>query len=110
MLNQSTGLEFNSKGYLLDFTAWNKEFAIDLAKQHGVDLTDCHWLIIQYLRDYYTDYGIAPEPRIIVKILSKQINPDAPCTKKHLEGLFGPGGCKLACKIAGLPNCHCSGV
>ena len=96
MLNQSTGLEFNSKGYLLDFTAWNKEFAIDLAKQHGVDLTDCHWLIIQYLRDYYTDYGIAPEPRIIVKNLSKQINPDAPCTKKHLEGLFGPSGCKLA--------------
>ena len=35
MLNKNTDLEFNSKGYLLDFTAWNKEFAIYLEKQHG---------------------------------------------------------------------------
>ena len=110
MLNQSTGLEFNSKGYLINFDAWNKDFATKLAKEHDLDLTDCHWLIINYLRDYFSEYGIAPEPRVIIKNLSNQINPTAPCTRKHLEGLFAQGGCELACKIAGLPTCHCMGV
>ena len=110
MINQTAGLEFNSKGYLLNFEAWNREFAVELAKEHGVELTDCHWLIINFLRDYYLEYDIAPEPGEIIKRLSKQINPTEPCTRKHLEGLFAQGGCELACKIAGLPNCHCRGV
>lgn len=110
MLNQSTGQEFNSKGYLVNFDAWDTDFARNLASDHGLGLTDCHWLIINFLREYYSEYGIAPEPGIIVKTLSEKITPDAPCTRKHLEGLFAEGGCELACKIAGLPNCHCRGV
>jgi TusE/DsrC/DsvC family sulfur relay protein len=110
MLNQSRDLEFNSKGYLVNFDAWNRDLAIQLAKEHDIELTDCHWLIINFLRDYYMEYDIAPEPRIIIKSLGKQINPTEPCTKKQLEGLFAQGGCELACKIAGLPNCHCKGV
>ncbi len=110
MLEQSTGLEFNSKGYLVNFDAWDKDLAVQMAKEHGVDLSDCHWLIINFLRDYYTEYGIAPEPRTIIKSLSEQISPHIPCTRRNLEGLFADGGCELACKIAGLPNCHCRGV
>ena len=110
MLDQSVNLELNSKGYLVNFDAWSKNFAITMANEHDLDLTDCHWLIIDFLRDYFSEYGIAPEPGVIIKRLSTQINPDAPCTRKHLEGLFGEGGCELACKIAGLPNCHCRGV
>jgi tRNA 2-thiouridine synthesizing protein E len=107
---QNTNLEFNNKGYLVNFDAWTKDFAIDMAEEHGLELTDCHWLVINYLRDYQAEYDMAPDPRVIIKNLSKEINPTAPCTRKHLEGLFGEGGCKLACKIAGLPNCHCRGA
>ena len=107
MLNQNTQLETNSKGYLTDFDAWNKEYAIDMASEHGLELTECHWKVIGFLRDYWAEYALAPDPRQIIKKLSKQINPGAPCTRAHLEGLFGAGGCKLACKIAGLQNCHC---
>lgn len=110
MLNQNTGLELNTKGYLINFDAWDKNFAIKLAKEHDLELTECHWLVINFLRDYQSEYGLAPDPREIIKKLSKQINPAAPCTRKHLEGLFGQGGCELACKIAGLPNCHCRGA
>ena len=110
MLNQSANLELNTKGYLVDFDAWNNDFAIEMAKEHGLVLEDCHWLVINFLRDYQLEYGIAPDHREIIKKLSKQNNPAAPCTRKHLEGLFGQGGCKLACKIAGLPDCHCRGV
>lgn len=110
MLNQSSGLELNDKGYLVDFDAWNRGFAVTLAKEHDLELTDCHWLIVDFLRDYFSEYRIAPEPAVIIKNLSSKISPDAPCNRKHLEGLFAGGGCELACKIAGLPDCHCRGV
>lgn len=110
MLNQSTSLELNSKGYLANFDAWNQDFAIEMAKEHGLVMTECHWLVINFLRDYQSEFGLAPDHREIIKKLSKQINPTTPCTRKHLEGLFGEGGCKLACKMAGLPDCHCRGA
>ena len=110
MLNQNVKYEFNTKGYLINFDSWNKDFAIELAGEHGLELTECHWHVIGFLRDYQSEYGIAPDPREIIKKLSKQINPNTPCTRSHLEGLFGAGGCKLACKIAGLQDCHCRGV
>jgi len=110
MLSQSANLRFNSMGYLVDFNAWNRDFAIELAKENDLDLTDRHWLIINFLRDYQSEYGIAPDEREIIKKLSKQISPTVSYNRKSLEGLFGQGGCKLACKIAGLPNCHCRGV
>ena len=110
MLDQNSGLELNSDGYLVNFDAWNKEFAKELANASGIELTDCHWHVINFMRDYQSEYGIAPDPREIIKQLSKEISPTMPCTKKHLEGLFGEGGCKLACKIAGLPNCHCRSI
>ena len=51
MLNQSGGLELNNKGYLINFYAWNWDVAIELAKENDLDLTDRHWLIINFLRD-----------------------------------------------------------
>ena len=110
MLNQNTAFDLNTDGYLINFDAWNEDFAIQLAKDNSLDLTDCHWHVINFLREYQLEYGVAPDPREIIKKLSKKINPTAPCTKQHLEGLFGEGGCKLACKIAGLQNCHCRSV
>jgi TusE/DsrC/DsvC family sulfur relay protein len=104
---QNANLELNNKGYLVNFDAWTREFAMDMAQEHGIELTDCHWLVINFLRDFQAEYGVAPDHREIIKKLSKQINPTTPCTRKNLDKLFGDGGCKLACKIAGLPDCHC---
>ncbi len=110
MLNQGKSLELNSKGYLVDFDAWDRDFAIKMAKDNNVVLTECHWLVINCLRDYQAEYGIAPEHREIIKRLSEHADPSTPCTKNHLEGMFGEGGCDLACRMAGLPDCHCRGV
>lgn len=111
MLSPNDDLEFNSKGYLVNFDAWSRDFAISIAKEHNLELTECHWHIINFLRHYYTEFGIAPDPREIIKKLGKTLKSDnIPCSKKRLENLFSTGGCKLACKIAGLPDCHCRGV
>ena len=48
MLNKSANLGFNSKGYLVNFYAWDEDFAIKLAKENGLYLTGYHWLIINF--------------------------------------------------------------
>lgn len=106
---QLSAYETNSEGYLSNFETWDKAYAEALAEENGIELDECHWHVINFMRDYWTEFGIAPDPREIVKKLSQQINPGAECTRSHLEGLFGEGGCKLACKIAGLQDCHCRG-
>ena len=77
MLNQNIGLELNTKGYLVNFDAWNEDFAIKLAKENDLSLTGYHWLIINFLRDHHSEYGVAPDHREIIKKLGKQINPIA---------------------------------
>ena len=110
MLDQSVNLELNNKGYLVNFDAWSEDFAIELAKEHGLVLTDDHWMVINFLRDYQSEYGIAPDHREVIKKLNKQISLSDPYTRKRLGDLFGKDGCNLACRIAGLPNCHCRGA
>lgn len=108
MLNSIVGVEVNNKGFLVNFDDWNKEVAQALAKEFKLELTECHWMVINFMRDYFMEYGIAPEPREVIAKIGKQINPHVKCNKKHLEGLFG-GGCKQACQIAGLPHTYCRG-
>ena len=71
MLNQNTNFELNDKGYLVNFDDWDKDYAIHMAEENNIVLTDCHWLVINCLRDYQAEYGIAPDHREIIKRLSK---------------------------------------
>jgi tRNA 2-thiouridine synthesizing protein E len=107
MNHSITGAEFNSKGYLKSFNAWNRDIALAIADEFNLRMTECHWKVVNFLREYYMEYEIAPMPREIIRRIGKQIEPHANCSKKQLESLFAEGGCKLACKIAGLPDSYC---
>ena len=41
----------NDQGYLLDLDEWNKEVGLEMAKEEGIDMTDKHWEVIDWLRD-----------------------------------------------------------
>jgi TusE/DsrC/DsvC family sulfur relay protein len=100
-------LEVNHKGYLVDFGAWDKEVAEAIASEEGMTLTDCHWAVINFLRDYYSEFEHPPSPRLVIKGIGEKLTMNAPCTRKTLEALFPEGGCKQACRIAGLPDFYC---
>jgi tRNA 2-thiouridine synthesizing protein E len=100
-------LELNKKGHMAQFDAWDREIAEALAEEDGLALTDCHWAVIEFLRDFYTTHEIAPPPRVVIKNIGQEISAHVPCTRKHLEALFPQGGCKQACRIAGLPDYYC---
>lgn len=100
-------LEINKQGHLSLFEDWDPGIAEALAEEEGLTLTECHWAVINFLRDYYGTHEIPPSPRVVIKEVGAHVSPHIPCTRKHLEGLFPSGGCKQACRLAGLPRSYC---
>jgi len=84
-------------GFLEDPQIWNEAVAADFATTEGVtDLTEEHWKVINYLRNYYLQFGIAPMIRKLCKETGFPL--------KHIYELFPSGPAKGACKLAGLPK------
>ena len=96
-------LALDEDGFLADMSDWNKEVALALAATEAVDMTDEHWEIVNFLRDYYAEYKIAPMIRILTKAIGKKLGKEKGNTK-YLYELYPGGPAKQACKIAGLPK------
>ena len=65
-----TAFEVDEDGFLVNLSDWTEEMAIFLAKEEGVEeLSEDHWKLINYLRGYFKDYGIAPMVRKMTKNL-----------------------------------------
>ena len=90
-------LEVDEDGFIQDPSVWNEDIAKALATTEDVnDLTDEHWKIVNYLRNYYLEFGIAP----MIRKLCKQTG----FPLKRIYELFPSGPAKGACKVAGLPK------
>lgn len=100
---QGKQYEVDDDGYLQNLDDWSKELAEHIASLEGIQLTDAHWEVINFLRDYYQKYQIAPMIKILVKEIGKVMGPEKGNTK-YLYELFPAGPAKQACKIAGLPK------
>ncbi len=90
-------------GFMEDTDQWSQEVAEFIAKDEGIDMTDAHWEVVNFLREYYTEYKIAPMIRILTKAIGKKLGKDKGNTK-YLYQLYPGGPAKQACKIAGLPK------
>ncbi len=100
---QGRAIEIDDDGYLVNLGDWVPEMAQSLADQDGIKLTEAHWEVINFLRDYYAKYQIAPMIKILVKELGKAMGPEKGNTK-YLYELYPGGPAKQACKYAGLPK------
>ena len=93
----SINLEIDEDGFIQRPEQWNQDVAKALAQTEGVDaMTDEHWKVVKYLRDYYLKFGIAPMIRKLCK--------DTGLPLKQIYELFPSGPAKGACKVAGLPK------
>ncbi|SPQ01224.1 Sulfite reductase, dissimilatory-type gamma subunit [Candidatus Sulfobium mesophilum] len=100
---QGKQIEVDDDGYLINLDDWSKELATELAKGDGLTLTDAHWEVINFLREYYKQYQIAPMIKILVKEIGKAMGPEKGNTK-YLYELYPAGPAKQACRYAGLPK------
>jgi tRNA 2-thiouridine synthesizing protein E len=96
-------LETDEEGYLVNLSDWSEEVANEIAKAENVEMTQNHWEVVNFLREYYNEYQIAPAVRVLTKAIGKKLGPDKG-NSKYLYELFPYGPAKQACKIAGLPK------
>jgi len=71
--------------------------ARDFAASEDVpEMTGEHWVLVNYLRNYNLQFGIAPMIRKITKETGIKL--------AKMYELFPSGPAKGACKVAGLPK------
>ncbi len=93
----------DKQGYLLDSSQWQPELAPILAEQEGIELSDAHWEVVNFVRDFYEEFNTSPAIRVLVKAIGQKLGEDKG-NSKYLYKLFPKGPAKQATKIAGLPK------
>ncbi|MEW6687627.1 MAG: TusE/DsrC/DsvC family sulfur relay protein [Pseudomonadota bacterium] len=95
--------ETDEEGYLTNRSDWSEDLANAMARQDNCELTEAHWEVINFLRQYYDEFQIAPAVRVLTKAIGKKLGPDKG-NSKYLYELYPYGPAKQACKYAGLPK------
>ncbi len=95
--------ETDEEGYLVNLAEWDADVAKILAAGEKVEMTPNHWEVVDFLRDYYNEFQIAPAVRVLTKAIGKKLGPEKG-NSQYLYELFPYGPAKQACKIAGLPK------
>ncbi len=85
----------SEEGYLEDMDQWNEDIAKEIADEIGIELTDKHFEVLNYLREK-TEAGEALTIRKVGKSGITDI--------KGLYKLFPKGPLKFSSKIAGIPK------
>jgi len=93
----------DEEGYITDIGLWNKDLADLIAEDEDIEMSDDHWEVVNFLRDYYEEYQVAPAVRVLTKAIKKSLGPDKG-NSGYLYELFPYGPAKQACKIAGPPK------
>ncbi len=88
-------VEVNDEGYMTDSSQWTKEIATDIAKQEGVELTDKHFEVLDYIRD-----KVASGATLTIRGINKSGVVDA----KSFYQMFPGAPLKKSTKIAGVPK------
>jgi len=86
-------IDVNEEGYFSNPTQWNKEIAMEIGKEEGIQLTDKHFEVLNFIRDRYSK----GETLTIRSVGNSGIT-----DIKGFYGLFPGAPMKKAAKIAGI--------
>ncbi|AGH38718.1 DsrC [Bibersteinia trehalosi USDA-ARS-USMARC-188] len=90
-------------GYLKNLDDWSEDLAIAIAHKEGIELSEAHWEIVLFVREFYQEYKTSPAIRMLVKALAQKFGEEKG-NSRYLQRLFPEGPAKQATKIAGLPK------
>ncbi len=94
----------NNEGFLEDAWAWTPQVAETIAAEDSIELSDNHWEIIDFLRDFYKEHEVSPPSnRLFVKAVKEAFGEEKG-NSIYLMQLFPGTPAKTACRIAGLPR------
>jgi len=82
-------------GYLTDFSQWTKEIGEGLAKEQGIEMTDKHWEVVEFLQGKHKE-----DTALSIRGIKKSGVIDI----KSFYALFPGGPLKKSTLIAGIPK------
>lgn len=89
--------EIDEDGFLMDTAKWTQDIAeILAANEVPQGLTPDHWLVLDFMREYYMNFGTVPPVRMLARRTGFSL--------RRIKELFPSGLTKGACKIAGIPR------
>ncbi len=81
----------DGEGYLLDLEAWSEDYVRASAEREGLELTDEHWQVISFIRDFHEKHGVQAPVRDMVKYFKKAWGKERG-NSKYLHEIFPKGG------------------
>lgn len=90
------------EGYILDMDEWSEDFARAQAEREGLTLTEEHWEVIRFIREYYEDHNVQAQVRDMVMHFRKVWGPEKG-NSRYLHDIFPMGGPqKQGNRVAGM--------
>ena len=87
-------VEVDGEGFLVDHEDWTEAMAPEIAREEGIELTDAHWKVINFIRKDFKETGQIPSIRRMKNAGGIPTN--------ELYELFTQGPSKKSAKIAGF--------
>jgi len=89
-------VDVDTNGYLTDLSQWNKDIAIEIGKEEGInEVTDKHFEVLSYLQDQF---------KKDVALTIRGVGKSGVVDIKELYVLFPKGPLKISSKMAGIPR------
>jgi tRNA 2-thiouridine synthesizing protein E len=88
-------VDVNEEGYFTNPAQWTKEIAMEIAAEEGIELSDQHFSIIEFLRNRHNNNEA---------LSIRSINHSGVIDVKTFYQLFPGAPLKKATKIAGIPK------
>jgi TusE/DsrC/DsvC family sulfur relay protein len=90
-------IELDKDGFMIDPDLWNEMVARAIAGTEGIEaMTEDHWKVVNYIREYWKEHDLAPAVRLICKDLGLGV--------RQIYKLYTSGPARGACRVAGLPK------
>jgi len=94
-MSDDTKQSVRYEGYGIKPDEWTREAAKKLALEAGItDLTEDHWKVVDYFRQYFQDWGAAPGLRRASRDLGIDMD--------TISRLFAPNPLANVMKVAGM--------
>ncbi len=88
-------VDVNEEGYFTNPAQWTKDLATEIAREEGIQLSDKHFAILEFLRERY-----AKGETLTIRSVGNSGIVDI----KGFYGLFPGAPMKKAAKVAGIPK------
>jgi TusE/DsrC/DsvC family sulfur relay protein len=88
-------VDVNDEGYFTNPSQWTKEIAAAIAREEGIELTDKHYEMLEYLRNKFNSGE---------QLTIRGINKSGVVDVKTFYQMFPGAPLKKSTKIAGIPK------